>query len=135
MAEFDTIRIINPLKEDFEFRFNGELYILKASEEREWSQALAFHCGKHLSSKLLEPEVKKLKQQRIKDKSDNPFLPEATSLIAHDNPKRRIALYRIFQDKTLVQRCIDKYPFKDFTGDMGEYDSFVTKELASSKSS
>lgn len=135
MAEFDTIQVTNPLNENFEFRFNGELYTLKAKDTQEWMRALAFHCAKHLSSKLLVPEIKKLKDKRIKDKIENPFLPEVTLLTAYDNPKRRIALYKILQDKTLVQQCIDKYPFKSFVGDIGEYDSFVAKELAGKEKS
>lgn len=123
MAELDTLQIRNPMKEDFEVRFNGELYTLVAGEEKSFPEFLAFHIAKHLSDKMLEKEVQKLR----KVKSDNPYRPQVGQLMVYDNAKRRIALYDIIGSKEKVEECIASYPFKAFIGEMNEYDEYVAK--------
>jgi hypothetical protein len=48
----------------------------------------------------------------------------------YDNPTRRIALYDILQDKTLVERCVNAFPMKEFIGEIAEYDEYVSKKEA-----
>lgn len=123
MAEFDTTHIKNVLKEDFEVRFNGEMYSVPAGETKTFPEFLAFHIAKHLSDKVLSTEIAKVKEKN----KDNPFNPQVAQLLVYDNAKRRIALFDILGSKELVERCINAYPFKDFIGTMEEYDKYVAK--------
>jgi hypothetical protein len=123
MAELDTIIVKNPLKEDFNVRFNGEPYTVKAGEEKTFPSFLAFHFAKHLSDKILSKEVEKIK----KAKSDNPYRPEVGQLLLHDNVKRRMALYDVLRDKELVGHVIVAFNFKGLIGEMKEYEEYVDK--------
>lgn len=125
MAELDVCFVSNPTGENFVVRFNGELYTVPP-EGKHFPQFLSFHIAKHLSDSLLSTELIKLKQAT--KKMDNPYNPAVAQLQVYDNPKRRIALYDILGTKELVQACINSYPFKDFIGDMKEYDEYVAKK-------
>lgn len=123
MAELDTIAVVNPTKEEFVVRFNGEPYRIEAGETRTWPKFLAFHVAKHLSDKIIGKDIAKVKAQ----KTDSPFRPQVGQLQLYDNPTRRIALYDILNDKLLVEECIKSYPFKGFIGEMKDYDDYVAK--------
>lgn len=126
MAELDTIGILNPTKEEFVGKFNGESYPLAAGAEKAFPEFLAFHLAKHLSDKMLSEEVEKIR----KAQKDDPYRPQVGQMMVYDNPKRRIALYDIFRSKEKVQQCIESYPFKAFIGEMAEYDDYVSKAEA-----
>lgn len=121
MAEFDTVNIFNPLKEEFTARWNGEPYTLKAGERRTFPTFLAIHIAKHLSDKCLAPQVEAIK----KEQTDNPYRPAVAQLMVYDNPKRRIALYTILGSKELVEQAVNASGYKGFVGNMSEYDDFV----------
>lgn len=126
MAELDTILIKNPTKEEFQVRFNGEMYKLQALEERAYPEFLAFHIAKHLSDKMLGKDVAKLKAKN----KDNPYNPLVGQMMVYDNPQRRMYLFDIFNSKEKVEACVNAYPFKGFIGEVSEYDAYVEKALA-----
>lgn len=124
MAELDTIEIYNPLKEEVTIRFNGEPYKVPGLSSKHYPQFLAFHIAKHLSDKVLEPELQKIKKANTKE---NSFNPKNAQLMIYDNVERRIALYDILKSKELVQTCIAQFPLKGFIGVMKDYDDYVAK--------
>lgn len=132
MAELDTLGILNPTTDDFEVRFNGELYKLAKGAEKAYPEFLAFHIAKHLSDKILSVEIEKIRKKA----TDNPYRPQVGQLMVYDNAKRRIALYDILKSKEVVQRCIEAFNFKAFIGEMTDYDEYVakTKEAKPEKS-
>ena len=127
MAELDTQILTNPTAEDFTWNFNGEPYTLPKDSSKAFAKFVAYHLAKHLSSKMIEGD---LNQELAKDKTKN--LNQKALIISqamiYDNPRRRIALYKILGDKTSVQEVIKAYPFKGFVGEMSEYENFVAKE-------
>lgn len=143
MAELDQIYVENPTKEDFEVRFNGEMYRLGAGEKEQKPKYLARHIAKHLSDKMLQEdiEVEKKKYEKRKEK-----MPEVvqTQIIMYDNPHRRIALYKILRSKEEVEFVIKSFPqFKsmdidgktdNFIGEMKTYDDFVDEYETTSSS-
>ncbi len=124
MAEYDTILIKNPTTEDFSVRFNGELYKLAAGDSRAYPAFVAFHIAKHLSNKMLDVEARKL----MEEFKENPFVPQVSVLMNHDNPSRRIALHQILLKRNLVEDCMIAVQLKSFIGDMSVYDKFIAKE-------
>ena len=126
MAEFDTTNVYNPLDEDFQVRFNGELYTIGDGETKTFPEFLAFHIAKHLSDKVLTKNVEKLK----KENKENPYNPKLAQLMIYDNAERRIALFDILQSKDIVERCIGAYPFKGLIGDLSKYDEYVSKSIS-----
>lgn len=121
MAEYDTITVTNPSTSEFMARFNGEPYTIGAGEEKSFPQFIGFHIAKKLSDSLLSVEAKRIAN---KDK-ENPYAPAASQLLMHDNPKRRIFLFQILRDVTLVEQCVNAFPLNGFIGEMSEYDEFV----------
>lgn len=119
MAELDTIRLKNPTNKDFTWKYNGEPYTIKANEEKAFAKFVGFHLAKHLSSQMMNDEVP------AEDKKDPNKSLELAHRMVYDNPRRRIALYKILQDTGLVQEVIKAYPFKGFVGEMSEYEEFV----------
>lgn len=124
MAELDTLYVTNPTSDDFTVNFNGEPYTVGAGEKKSYPEFLGFHIAKHLSDKILREEIAKIRKKQ----TENPFRPQVGQLMVYDNPKRRIALYDILGDKTLVERCINAFPMKDFIGEIEEYDEYVEKQ-------
>lgn len=124
MSELETITIYNPLKENFSVNFNGEPYVVPSQTEKSYPQFLAFHIAKHLTDKMLEEALVALKSKDEK----NPYKPLVGQLMVYDNPKRRIALYKVLRTKELVETCMNNYPFKGFVGEMREYDEFVAEQ-------
>jgi hypothetical protein len=131
MAELDTIAIYNPLKEDFQCRFNGQVYRVEAQSSKHFPQFLAFHVAKHLSDAILQPELVKIKKTAPKE---NSFNPKNAQLMIYDNVERRIALYDILQNKSLVQTCISQFPLKGFIGNVKVFDDYVAKAEAPKES-
>lgn len=131
MAELDTILVANPTSEDFEVRFNGERYVLKAGEITQKPQFLARHIAKHLSDKMLQEKVIEMRKGYEKKKEKMPDVLQ-TQVVMYDNPDRRITLYQILRSKEEVERTVKAYPqFKqmdgkdNFIGEMKTYDDFV----------
>lgn len=128
MAELDTLVITNPTKEDFQFRFNGELYEpIPAGASKSYPGFLAFFAAKHLSEKMLQPERAKLIAAEEKAKG-SPYVPAVSVLMNHDNVPRRKALYAILGGRQLVENCIITMNLKSFIGEMSEYDEYVAKQ-------
>lgn len=137
MAEFDIVKISNPTSEDFTWNYNGEPYTVKAGETKEFSKHVGFHLAKHLSSKMIDVEfVEKNKKFFYGNAQQDPRVrqvqAEHAQLMVFDNPKRRIALYKIMGEEKLAQDVIAAYPFKGFIGEMKEYIDFVAKASESS---
>lgn len=128
MQELDVIAIINPTKEDFSWRYNGQAYTVKAGENRSFSLAVAYHLAKHLSTKMVCDEAKKsVKPSEIANPKSSIHI-KVSQLNTYDTHERRIALYKILGDEKLVIDVISRYPFKGFIGEMSEYQTFVEKE-------
>lgn len=131
MAELDTIKFINPTSEDFTHNYNGEPYSIKAGEEKHLSKFVAFHLAKHLSSQMIVNEAKagvtkkEIAELYEKGKTHSALALRISQLQVYDTPERRIALYKIFGNESLVQAVINAYPFKGLVGDMKIYESFV----------
>ncbi len=127
MAEFDTVEIFNPLDEEFIVRWNGEPYRLDGGERRTFPTFLALHIAKHLSDKVLAPEVLKIKAEE----TTNPYRPSNAQLMVYDNPKRRIALYKILRNRELVEQAVKAAEYKGFVGNMKDYDDYVIADKTS----
>src|SRR3990167_10738018 len=112
MAELDTITLNNPTTEDFTWNYNGEPYTIKAGEQKNFAQYVGFDLAKHLSSKMMNDEV------TPEQKKDRAIELELAHRMVYDNPRRRIALYKILKSKDLVQALVKAYPFKGFVGEM-----------------
>lgn len=122
MPELDTIVLFNPTSEDFTWKYNGEPYTVKTGEAKSFAKFVGYHLAKHLSTQMLESEIRRTKKEKSIDM--------AKQYVIYDSPERRISLYRIFKDVLLVQECIAAYPFKGFVGEMKVYEDFVKKEEA-----
>jgi len=130
MAELnkvDIIKVHNPTKEKFLVRFNGEPYTIEGEETKTFSYNVGLHLAKHLSDKIVAeenpPQLKKNPTEREISREET----RVSQLKVFDNPKRRIALYRILEDTLRVQDVILNYNFKGFVGEMDIYKDFVTK--------
>ena len=132
MAELDTLTLKNPTSEDFTHNYNGEPYTIKAGEEKSFAKHVAFHLAKHLSTKMVQDDVlksaTKIELKENETKMSSRLGAKISQLNIYDTPERRIALYKIFGDKSMVEQTIRAYPFKGFVGDMAIYDSFVVRE-------
>ena len=124
VSEFETIEIYTPLKEAFKVRFNGELYTLESETVKSYPRFLAFHFAKHLSDKMLSPELEKLNK---KQKDGDVYNPKVAQMMIYDNAQRRITMYEVLKSKAAVEECIKAFPFKGFIGEMDEYDEHVAK--------
>lgn len=134
MAEFDSKTIINPTAEDFTWNYNGEPYTINAGETKAYSQHVAFHLAKHLSTKMIDEEYRKGKNGKFLDGNAqmDPRVraaqAEHAQMMVFDNILRRKALYRIMGNEVGAEEVIKAYPFKGFIGDMNEYVKFVAEE-------
>ena len=63
MAEFNLIKIYNPLPEDFDWKWDGKDYSIPAKSSKEFPEFMAKHFAEHLAGKILsenwELKVKK----------------------------------------------------------------------------
>lgn len=121
--EYDTIEVFNPMKEDFTVRFNGEPYLLKTGEVKLYPHFLAFHIAKHLSDKMLIPDLEKITKE-----SGLNYNPKNGQLMIHDCLRRRETLYDILRSRDNVATCITVFPFKGFIGEMAEFDAYIAKQ-------
>src|SRR3990167_1292781 len=112
MAELDVVVLYNPTSKDFTWKYNGEPYRIKAKERKPFAKYAGFHLAKHLSNQMLHDEM------TPEERKDRNKEAELAQRIVYDNPHRRIALYKIFENKELVQEVINHYPFKGFQGEM-----------------
>lgn len=124
--EFESIKITNPTKQDFSVRYNGELYELHAGVTDSYPRAVAFHMAKHLTTRMLEPEAQKLREEF----KESVYIPQESTLMNHDNPSRRIALYDVLGNRGEVDKFFIAIPLKSFVGDMSIYDKHVEKKTA-----
>lgn len=127
LKEHDAIEMHNPTAEDFSWRFNGELYTILAGERKSFSKFVAFHLAKHLSTKMVVEDAEKGVSKKALEDRTNPIHSQISQLNVYDTPERRIALYKIFENRDLVESVILKYPFKGLIGDMKLYDIFIEK--------
>lgn len=123
-SQFETVEVLNPLSEEFKVRFNGELYRIEGETKKSYPRFLAFHVAKHLSDRMLVPELEK---RNKKQKEGDVYNPLIAQLMIYDNAIRRITLYDILKSKFLVEECIKAFPFKGFIGEMADYDEHVAK--------
>src|SRR3990167_5436744 len=135
MAEFDAVKLTNPTSESFTWNYNGEPYTIGAGETKDFSRHVGFHLAKHLSSKIVDLDyTEKNKKFLFGNAQQDPRVraaqAEHAQLMVFDNPKRRIALYKIFGDEKIAEEVIKAYPFKGFIGEMKEYVDFVEKAKA-----
>lgn len=129
--EYESVVITNPTAEDFTRRWNGEPYEIKSNETKGFAKFIAFHLAKHLSTKMLDKDFPK-KKKFLNEQERNAEALKYSNLMLFDNPKRRIALFRILNDVKLVIGVIMAYPFKefmegDYLGYMQDYRDFVEK--------
>ena len=124
MPSLDVITLFNPTAGDFIGTWNGEDYLLKADSSDSFSKYVGFHLATNLAKQMINDSFTDEERSNVKKS----VLISQTLL--YDNPKLRIALYRILRSIPLVQECIMAYPYKGFVGDMDEYKNFVKKEEA-----
>lgn len=129
--DLESVTIYNPTTENFSKRWNGELYSVLAGETKAYASPVSFHLAKHLSTKMMESEFpwkKKYANDQERERESVRF----SQLMIFDNPKRRIALFKILRDVKAVEDVVAAYPFKGFlesevAGTMEEYKDFVRK--------
>lgn len=130
--DLSSVEITNPTSEDFTWRYNGTAYTVKAGERKAFAKPVSFHLAKHLSTKMIVEDAQK-KMTKTDEKTPNAAIHmKISQLGTYDTPERRIALYKIFGGVEHVTAVITHYPFKGFIGEMNDYQSFVTKQEATS---
>jgi len=134
-GEFISVAVTNPTKEDFTQRFNGEPYLVPAGGTKNFSKYVSFHLAKHLSSRMIEADFPRTNKrtEKMTPQEVNREAAKFSQLTLYDNPKRRIALFKILRDTNLVMDVIISYPFKGFLegeyhGQMEDYKNFVREE-------
>jgi len=128
MAEFETVVIHNPTSEDFIQKYNGEPYTIKKDESNPFVKAVAFHIAYHLSGSILQKENPKSIKKDMRPEEVRKEEIKFSQLLVYDNPRRRIALYRILKSAPLVFECLSRYNLKSFLGEMNEYRDYVIKQ-------
>ena len=126
--------VTNPTTEDFTQRYNGEPYTVKAGETINYAKNVSFHIAYHLSAKILREEFPWSKKKTVDEKERNKEAVKFSQLLLYDNPKRRMALYKILHDVMAVQEAISKFPivYRGYLegghlGTMDEYRAYVEK--------
>ena len=125
--DLSVVSITNPTSDDFSWRYNGELYTIKAFEKGSFAKPVAYHLAKHLSTKMVSDEALKGVAKKDMDNPNAQIHVKVSQLHTYDTHERRIALYEILKDSQKVLEVIQRYPFKGFIGDMALYQSFVEK--------
>ena len=125
--DLSVVSITNPTSDDFSWRYNGELYTVKAEETAGYAKPVAYHLAKHLSTKMVSDEALKGVAKKDMDNPNAQIHVKVSQLHTYDTHERRIALYEILKDSQKVLEVIQRYPFKGFIGDMALYQSFVEK--------
>jgi hypothetical protein len=127
MQELEVIDITNPTSEDFSWRYNGELFTIKAGEKRGFAKSVALHLAKHLSTKMVCDEALSVANKKDLADPKAAIHVKVSQLNTYDTHERRIALYKILGNVDLVLQVIANYPFKGFIGEMDIYQKFVEK--------
>ena len=122
MAELDIITLFNPTNEDITQTFNGEDYTLKAKHTQPFAKFVGYHIAKYLAVRMVNESFTN------KEHMDPKKTTQISQALVFDNPRLRIALYKILQSADEVQNVILRYPFKGFVGDMDIYKEFVDTE-------
>lgn len=122
MPSLDVITLFNPTAGDFTGTWNGEDYTLLSNKSDNFSKFVGFHLATNLAKQMIIDSFSE------KDRNDVKKSIIISQSLLYDNPKLRIALYKILRSVPLVQECIMAYPYKGFVGDMDEYKEFVKKE-------
>lgn len=73
---------------------------------------------------MLDKEAAKLREEF----KESVYVPQEATLMNHDNPSRRIALYDVIGSKTIVEEFFTYVPLKGFIGEMSVYDAYVSKK-------
>lgn len=128
--DLSVVSITNPTSDDFSWRYNGELYPIKAGEVMSFAKPVAYHLAKHLSTKMISDEALKGIAKKDMDNPNAAIHVKVSQLNTYDTHERRIALYQILKDTQKVLEVIQRYPFKGFIGDMALYQAFVEKAEA-----
>ena len=125
LKEHDSVFIKNPTSEDFSWKFNGELYTVKAGEEKAFSKYVSFHLAKHLSTQMVVEEATSGAKKKELEDPKSPLHGKVSQLNIYDTPERRIVLHKILGNEELVVEVIKAYPFKGFVGDMDLYKKYL----------
>ena len=112
LKEFDSIFVKNPTSEDFSWKFNGELYSVKAEETKSFSKFVALHLAKHLSTKIVVGSLEAKMTKKEREDRNSPIHGRLSQLAVYDTPERRIALFTILENVDLVTIVMSLYPFK-----------------------
>lgn len=126
--DLTIVEITNPTSEDFEWRYNGELYRIGAGEKKGFAKPVAYHLAKHLSSKMVSTDAVKGISKKDTDNPNAAIHVRVAQLNTYDTHERRIALFQILNETEKVLEVIQRYPFKGFIGDMSLYQAFVEKQ-------
>ena len=119
MAELDIIEVTNPTSEDFTVNYNGEPYLLKSGETKSFTKHVGYHIAKHLAHQMVNDSFTE------KEYKDQKKSLEIAKYSVFDNPKLRIALYKVLRDVHNVEQTVLAFPYKGFIGEMDEYKQFV----------
>lgn len=122
-----VVTITNPTSEDFSWRWNGELYQIRAGETLGFARPVAYHLAKHLSTKMVSDDALAKITKKDLENPNAAIHVKVAQLNTYDTHERRIALYQILKDGQQVLEVIQRYPFKGFIGDMSEYEAFIEK--------
>lgn len=125
--DLSVVSITNPTSDDFSWRWNGELYTIKAGETAGFAKPVAYHLAKHLSTKMISDDALKGVAKKDMDNPNAQIHVKVSQLHTYDTHERRIALYKILNDTQKVVETIQRSPSKGFIGDMALYQSFVEK--------
>lgn len=125
--DLTIVEIKNPTSQDFSWRWNGELYTIKAGETKSFAKPVAFHLAKHLSTKMVSDDALKGVKQKDLENPNSAIHVKVAQLNTYDTHERRIALFQILNDVDAVVEVIQRYPFKGFIGEMDKYQEFVEK--------
>lgn len=133
-SEYEAVSVTNPTSKEFTQNFNGEPYTVGALETKNFARNAAYHFAYKLSQKILEDEFPFSKKKQT-EQERNVEATRFSQLTLYDNPKRRMALFRIVKDVLVVQDVIAKTLLSHrgwlegkHMGTMDEYKKFVEKE-------
>lgn len=133
-SEFVAVAVSNPMGETFTQKYNGEPYTLASGETKNFAKSVSYHIAYHLSAKMIEDEFEWSKKKTKTPQEINQEATRFSQLTLYDNPKRRIALYKILGDTIQVMEALAKYPIiyrgyleGNHLGTMDEYREFVEK--------
>lgn len=125
IKEHDSCFVRNPTSEDFSWKFGGETYGIRAGEIKPYGRNVARHLAKHLSTKMIVEKLERTMTKKEREDKNAPIHVRISQLSIYDTHERRIALYEILGNESLVEAVVTHYPFKGFIGDMALYRKFL----------